>query len=275
MATPEQIRAAMAGLSPDQQRAFMSELEKRHAARNPSSDAAFWGGAQAGDPHTAAPSQLTGEDAQRGLATSVALAPAIAGPMALGAVAPTLAANPVTSGAIIGGGIGGITGGWKGALRGALEGAGFGHLSKVGMALKILKSMRGAAPAITAAAEEAPALARAAPAALSTEEALIAKAIKQYPQIDPNKIRESITGAAPAAAEAAVVAPAAVTKAALPITTPADISKAEAAAKLEALLGNAVNEGRIAAAGKEAAKGNRQLAEKILGDLQGEGVLAP
>lgn len=49
---------------------------------------------------------------------------------------------------------------------------------------------------------------------------------------------------------------------------PAAPGRTEAAARLEALLGQALKEGQTAAATREAAKGNRQLAEKILAGIK-------
>lgn len=214
-------------------------------------------------------------DVAAGLALPVAAAGASA-PYIL----PTLlraAASPVTSAAI-----GGYQGFKRGGLMGAVEGAALGAATNkfLGIgggklidwanrirALRALGSVAPAAakavPAVVEAA--APAVETAVPAAAATadEAALLAQAAKQYAK-DPAMlavIKQNLGNVAPAAAESAAA--------------PAALSKAEAAAKLESLLGNAVKEGKLAAATKEAAKGNRQLAEKILGDLQGEGVVAP
>lgn len=185
--------------------------------------------------------RLSGAAHVNDVAAGVAL-PAAAAGAALPYIAPTalkVAASPLTSAAI-----GGYTGFKSGGLVGAIEGA-----AKGAIANKILGIGGGK---LVDWANRIRAL----------------RAMKTASSAVP-AVAETV---APVAAASAETAPAV---AQVSTAAPATLSKAEAAAKLEALLGSAVKEGRVAAAAKEAAKGNRQLAEKILGDLQGEGVIAP
>lgn len=152
----------------------------------------------------------------------------------------------------VGGGLVGGVGG-VGAIRSLAEGVpGYsGHLARA--LLKTIGAGRTAA---------------ATPVVASAEEALLAQAMKQYPQLSREALLTGIRGGAGSAAPAAVsVAAPAAEAAATPVATA--LTKEQARAKLEQLLANAVNEGQTSAA----AQAKKYMAE--LGHLQGEGVIAP